>query len=226
MRDRMLIVVSIGFAALAAAGAADAQSGMVESGAIKSVSVDANRREAVLIPVEQALENLRITRGWSFIFDSRLIAGKKIAAIKESNALERNLIAALAVVDLQLHQVARNTFAVTSAANPSSNTDVNIIPDESELPVDTILVLGSSASSPTVTGSKRIFKLDSVDLANLNAATSAEAIYSLPQSLASFTPSNTALYASAAGISLADMRGLGPKRTLVLVNGRRRTITT
>jgi len=226
MRGRLPFVFLVSLTAFAAASAAAAQSGLVDTDKIREAGLQTKTRGADLIPVEQALEELRVTRGWSFIFDSRLIAGKKIAAIAGSKAIERDLIAALAVADLQLHQIARNTYAVTSKTTPSPDPEINTLLDEPDLPIDTILVLGSSALAPTVTGAKRIFQLSSDDLAYLNVTTPAEAIYSLPQSLASFTPSNTALYVSAAGISLADLRGLGPKRTMVMVNGRRRTITT
>ncbi len=179
------------------------------------------------LPVEQVLDDLRRTRGLAFIFDSRLIAGKEVRPMSSSGQPQRELEVRLSSINLRLHQIADKTYAITENSIAPARPEI-IAPAavEPPMPIDTILVMGSTSSAPAVTGSKRIFKLDADDLAYLNSASPAETIYSLPQSLASFTPSNTALYAAAAGISLADMRGLSPKRTMVLVDGRRRTITT
>ncbi|NWG93594.1 MAG: TonB-dependent receptor, partial [Parvularculaceae bacterium] len=89
----------------------------------------------------------------------------------------------------------------------------------------TILVIGAAPAPSAATGSKRLFDINAEELAYLSVTSPAEAIYDLPQSLASFTSSNTALYGATAGVNLADLRGLSPKRTMVMVNGRRRTIT-
>ena len=227
MTRRIRLAIAVGLSAFTALTAASARGGSSDAGTVKANRAAIVAGEGAALPVEQALESLRVAHGWSFIFDSRLIAGKNISGTGKTIRTERDLAAALASASLQLHQVADKTFAITSRTDAAAEPQIDTLAVSGpEMPIDTILVMGSSAIAPTMTGSKRIFKIDSDDLAYLNVATPAEALYSLPQSLASFTPSNTALFASAAGISLADLRGLGPKRTLVLVNGRRRTITT
>ncbi len=181
-----------------------------------------------LFPIEKVLDSLRSALGFSFIFDSRLIAGAKIGAVDLSKSPERALRNELKSLDLDLHQVAARTFAITHAA-PAGESAEEIVAEVETVPeplIDTILVIGSAPIANATTGSKRLFDIDTDDLAYLSVTSPAEAIYDLPQSLASFTPSNTALFGATAGISLADLRGLGPKRTMVLVNGRRRTITT
>ncbi len=183
---------------------------------------------AGLIPIERALDALRRSKGFSFIFDSRLLSGKKVPVIEPSATVESDLSDVLKSVQLRLHKVAPNAFAITGDAPepeaPPLHVEVGRAP--ADPPVDTILVVGSTASMPTTTGAKRLFTIDADDLAFLGAASPAEAIYDLPQSLASFTPSNSALFGSAAGLSLADLRGLNPRRTMVLMNGRRRTLTS
>lgn len=178
-------------------------------------------------PIESVLDALRQARSFAFIFDSRLIAGKKIRAVDQSGSAERDLADALDAVQLRLHKLAPKTYAITASSIVA--TQVEAVLDTAgpaEPVIDTILVTGSSSNALAATGSKRIFNIDADELAYLGVTSPAEAIYALPQSLASFTPSNTALFASAAGVSLADLRGMEPKRTLVLVNGRRRTLTT
>jgi outer membrane receptor protein involved in Fe transport len=179
-------------------------------------------------PVEQILESLRESQGFAFIFDSRLIEGKSIRNIDSKRRPERALEEELNAVQLQLNKVSAKTYAITRAtqANDTALASFPIDGDGARRPIDTILVMGASPKFDNAAGSKRLFSIDADDLAYFSATNPAEAIYSLPQSLASFTPSNTALLASAAGISLADLRGLNPKRTMVLFNGRRRTLTT
>ena len=181
-----------------------------------------------LFPVERVLETLRQSKGFSFIFDSRLLSGKEIPVVEPSANAEADLSDVLRAVHLRLHKVSPNAFAITGeaaepeAAAPYVENRLAAAPP----PVDTILVVGSTASMPTTNGARRLFTIDADDLAFLGAVSPAEAIYDLPQSLASFTPSNSALFGSAAGLSLADLRGLNPRRTLVLMNGRRRTLTS
>lgn len=181
-----------------------------------------------LFPIERVLETLRQSKGYSFIFDSRLLSGKKIPIVEPTANVESDLSDVLKSVQLRLHKVAPNAFAITGEA-AAPQTAAPHVEDRLEAappPVDTILVVGSTASMPTSNGAKRLFTIDADDLAFHGAVSPAEAIYDLPQSLASFTPSNTALFGPAAGLSLADLRGLNPRRTMVLMNGRRRTLTS
>lgn len=222
-----LLRLSVSIAAVAVMSGARAQETLTPH-AVADISVSAAVRgdAAAIFPVEQVLEALRGAKGLSFIFDSRLISGKMIRGVTTSSKAESALAQELHSVDLQLHKVANKTYAITRSASPAIEEIDTPELTEGPRSVDTILVMGSTAYSPATTGSTRLFKIDSEDLAYLSVTSPADAIYNLPQSLASFTPANTALFSSAAGISLADLRGLHPKRTLVLVNGRRRTITT
>jgi iron complex outermembrane receptor protein len=180
------------------------------------------------VEAEALLETLRRERGYSFIFDSRLVRGKVLSAPEEGAPSTAVLRLMLRDAGLILHQIAPRTFAIVAAPPKTFGTQGHADEGVETInpPIDTVLVLGSARVANAATGSKRIFDIDADDLAYLSVTSPAEAIYDLPQSLASFTPSNTALNGATAGISLADLRGLGPKRTVVLVNGRRRTLTT
>jgi outer membrane receptor protein involved in Fe transport len=179
-----------------------------------------------LFPVEVVLDQLRSALGMAFVFDSRLLAGAKIRPVDASRSPEGKLRDELRSINLDLHKVSAKTFAITHAAAdeavPDVTADNTAAPDA---PIDTILVIGAAPAPSTATGSKRLFDINAEELAYLSVTSPAEAIYDLPQSLASFTSSNTALYGATAGVNLADLRGLSPKRTMVMVNGRRRTIT-
>ncbi len=183
---------------------------------------------AGLFPIEQVLEALRLSKGFLFVFDSRLLSGKKIPIVEPTANVESDLSDVLKSVRLRLHKVSPNAFAITGeeAPPPPAAPHVEDRRAAAPPPVDTILVVGSTTSMPTTNGAKRLFTIDADDLAFLGAVSPAEAIYDLPQSLASFTPSNSALFGPAAGLSFADLRGLNPRRTMVLMNGRRRTLTS
>lgn len=181
-----------------------------------------------IFPLEEILDQLRRSRGFAFIFDSRLVAGKSIRAVDPAGSAERVLQSELEAINLRLHKMGSGTYAITEAPQDTESEPALVIdrlaPQEPNF--DTILVMGTAQVDGAAAGSKRLFQIDADDLAFLNVTSPAEAIYDLPQSLASFTPANTALLGATAGISLADLRGLDPKRTLVLVNGRRRALTT
>jgi len=73
---------------------------------------------------------------------------------------------------------------------------------------------GISAPTPvTVVGAER--------LQNLGATNVGALLNTLPSFRASSNPQTANINPRAAGTSLADLRGLGPTRTLVLLNGRR-----
>lgn len=183
---------------------------------------------APAFPIEQVLELLHESQGFAFIFDSQLVAGKAIGYVDPDKRPVSTLEIELATVDLRLTKIAARTYTITQApAQSSKKGNIQLVDaDDVRAPIDTILVMGAAPAFETTVGSKRIFKIDADELAYLSVTSPAEAIYDLPQSLASFTAANTALLSAAAGINLADLRGLEPKRTLVLMNGRRRTITT
>jgi iron complex outermembrane receptor protein len=218
--------------ALALATAAHAQEDLVpreagEEQVVADIRLPRGGDRVVLFPIERVLEALRLSKGYSFVFDTRLLSGKEIPNIEPGDAAEADLSSALGGVDLSLHKVSPNAYAITRAASAAAPQAVQAAAPaiSAPPPVDTILVVGTNAAMPTSNGAKRLFTIDADDLAFIGDVSPADTLYDLPQSLASFTPSNTALFGSAAGMSLADLRGLNPRRTLVLMNGRRRTLT-
>ncbi|NOX83666.1 MAG: TonB-dependent receptor [Alphaproteobacteria bacterium] len=169
--------------------------------------------------LETILGEIHRQFGWSFIFDSRVVSGKTIKPIKNSSDLENTLADHLSETGLLLKEISDNTFVIT--AIPSTDESKVRAPQEKTKPFnDVIIVTSSSAvkSSPAISG--KIFELDEQYLNYFNAATPDRAIFDLPQTLASITPTNTVLFGALAGVSFLDMRGLGTNRSMVLVNGR------
>ncbi|MEZ5892973.1 MAG: TonB-dependent receptor plug domain-containing protein [Parvularculaceae bacterium] len=90
---------------------------------------------------------------------------------------------------------------------------------------DVILVTARVDVASLNAESPSIISFDQTDIEMFNVVNPADIINELPQAIATFTPASTILNGAVAGVSFPDLRGLGPERTLVLVNGRRRTLT-
>lgn len=174
-------------------------------------------------PVERVLDDFGRRFDFSFIFDSRLLRGLRIAPADPFLTPEMALTESLKSANLALHKVGAKTYAITAApaAAPAATATAGNL--SATMAADTIVVTAAASGFAAQAGSRRLYTLDKSYLELLNLSRPSEAIYDLPQSLTSVTRANTALYGAAAGFELADLRGMGPQRTLVLVNGRRRT---
>jgi outer membrane receptor protein involved in Fe transport len=180
-----------------------------------------------MLPLDELLAELSRRWGYSFIFDSRLAKGRRAAPIDTllppEIALERSLRSA----NLSLYRINEKTFAIRSPASQSAAPVVATASVVAPTPIltDAIIVTAAATAPFAGIGSPNLISLDEEMLALLDAVKPAEVIYDLPQSFSTFTPANTMLLGALSGISLVDLRGLSPARTLVLVNGRRRTVT-
>ncbi|MEE2692573.1 MAG: TonB-dependent receptor plug domain-containing protein [Pseudomonadota bacterium] len=201
------------------AAAADDQTTLADA---QTRIVSGGRLGSGVLPVEDILRSLTQTFGFSFVFDSRVVRGKFITPIDDLKRPATGLEARLKSVDLLLEPISERTYTIrlASAPEPALAAPAPIAISF----IDTIVVTSTAASSPGVVEASRIFDLDEIDFSHLNSFEPSEALYAIPQALASFTPANTARYGTSAGLSLADLRGLGPERTLVLVNGRAPTM--
>ncbi|GAB4519966.1 MAG: hypothetical protein Kow00133_06030 [Amphiplicatus sp.] len=175
------------------------------------------------LPVERILDDFGRRFDFSFIFDSRLLRGLRIAPADPSLPPEMALTESLKSANLALHKVGAKTYAITAGQVAAPAAEVTAANLSAAMPPDTIVVTAAASGFAAQAGSRHLYALDKSYLELLNLSRPSQAVYDLPQSLASVTRANTALFGAAAGLELADLRGMGPQRTLVLVNGRRRT---
>jgi len=89
---------------------------------------------------------------------------------------------------------------------------------------ETVVVTGSRIPTTDAMAAAPLTVVSAVDIAQSKAATLEETIERLP-SMQQTTSSNDQNSISPGGISTADLRGLGPQRTLVLVDGQRMVST-
>ena len=179
------------------------------------------------VPVDRILTDLTNRNGFSFIFDSRILRGRRVPSLDRERPPDEALEASLQSADLTLHKIAADTFAITKKVSvPSAALPVTALPVagvKNAALIDAIVVTGVAGALKG--GSRNVLEIDDDWLKAFAAQGPGEVIYDLPQSLASVTAANTALFGATAGLNLVDLRGLGPERSLVLVNGRRRTPT-
>ena len=84
-----------------------------------------------------------------------------------------------------------------------------------------IVVTGSRIARPTLNSPIPVTTVTQADLTRTGAVVIGDVLNDLPSLRSTYSQANSTQFIGTAGINLLDLRGLGPTRTLVLVNGRR-----
>lgn len=108
-------------------------------------------------------------------------------------------------------------FVPAVAFAQSSDTAGTTQTEESE----TITVTGSRIRSPNVASDVPMTSIGGEALVKSANTSIGDELNNLPQLASTFSQQNPGSGIGIAGLNLLDLRGLGPQRTLVLVNGRR-----
>jgi len=106
--------------------------------------------------------------------------------------------------------------AAAAAANPVMAADAQ--PDASEPALQEVVVTGSRIQSPNITSISPITTVSSADITATGLTRTEDILNNLPMI---FAGQNSTVSNGATGTADVNLRGLGPQRTLVLVNGRR-----
>jgi iron complex outermembrane recepter protein len=133
--------------------------------------------------------------------------------MSRSHCLRRAVQGALAAA------IAGSSVSVFAQQQPAGERDATTGPTEE------VIVTGTRIISPNMTSTSPIQVVTSQEIQQQGRADIADVIAQLPQNFASTQgqgfSNRTSGLNSAGGVTTADLRGLGPQRTLVLVNGRR-----
>ncbi|WP_370334625.1 TonB-dependent receptor domain-containing protein [Parvularcula marina] len=194
------------------------------SSANSNVSTTSELGVATQLTARDAIRSLARRAGLVIIYDSRKIREQVQVEIDPNATPKQALEQVLAGMDLQLEPVGTRTFAITqkvAAPPPQTSTLVPVLAAANF--TDTIIVTGVSASTAPLGHETSVVEIDQDTIQLLSETKASDVIFDLPQTLASFSSANTTLLGATSGLNLADLRGLGPERTQVLVNGRRRT---
>ena len=84
-----------------------------------------------------------------------------------------------------------------------------------------IVVTGSRIARPNLDSVTPVTSLSAAELTNNGRVSTGDVLNDLPALANTFSQANSTRFLGTSGLNLLDLRGLGPQRTLVLVNGRR-----
>ncbi|MEE4350702.1 MAG: TonB-dependent receptor [Pacificimonas sp.] len=188
-------------------------------------------------PLASAILDLSEQTGATIIADGRLLKGRRSPTVaQEANTLD-TLRALLDGTGLAAREISAGTLVITQVEDVRQTglTYASAVETAPAPPPEPPLLPASQRPAIVILASLREeqafqFAPDTVTLPTAfvqydGAPNVADALYDLPVFRASFSRGNTNLLGTPAGINLADLRGLGPSRTLVLVDGRRRVQT-
>jgi outer membrane receptor for ferrienterochelin and colicin len=137
---------------------------------------------------------------------------------------------------MQIHKIVKQespvhkaaTFAALAAAayaTLGTVTAVYAAGETEDVALETVIVTGSRIAVPNQTSTSPILTVSSDEIKSEGRLDITDMLNLLPQinsnSLGQDLGNKTSGLTSAGGVATADLRGLGPNRTLVLVDGRR-----
>lgn len=173
----------------------------------------------------RALKSFSKQTGVSVIFDNRIVGNRYAPALDGAYDAEEALSLLLADASLTFKKINEHTWAIIHDPNADRSVEKITPPDDRVVEKsglrDEIIVTANYRPPNHQLGARALYTLDGEQLRLNGALNIAEPIFELPATVASISSANTALLISSGGLNLADLRGLGPERTLVLVNGRR-----
>src|SRR6201996_1864022 len=116
-------------------------------------------------------------------------------------------------------------LAVTCAIAAAIGSPAFAADEDEAVQLQEVVVTGSRIAAPNLTSTSPIQVISSKTIQQTGKNDISDIILQLPQnfnnSLGQDFSSNTSGLSAGGGITTADLRGLGPNRTLVLVDGRR-----
>ena len=130
-------------------------------------------------------------------------------------------IAATSLLAFASSAAIAQTTVAGAPADPAAAEQAQDTADLPEAGLADIVVTGSRLASSGFTAPTPVTVLGAGEIARQGAANVADVLNTIPAFRPQSTPATAAIFAANAGANLADLRGLGGNRTLVLVDGRR-----
>ncbi|MEJ0035844.1 MAG: TonB-dependent receptor [Gammaproteobacteria bacterium] len=165
----------------------------------------------------QALEALLRGSG----FDSRIVDARTIAIVARARREPAGIPAPARTKSGERSEAAGAPPGQAARTSPPGQSQAAALPDTLDTKQE-VLVTGSriqtslGMSSPTP-----VSVMSAREISSLSSRGLIDAMSLMPQFLMNSTPTNAFSFASNAGQSFLNLRGLGPNRTLVLLDGRR-----
>jgi iron complex outermembrane receptor protein len=129
----------------------------------------------------------------------------------------------ITVSSLPVTLVISSVGFATKEVNVTTNSYLNIVVNEDNVSLDEIVVTGSRNKPRTILDSP--VPIDNISAAELSNTGQPTIDKMLSYKVPSFNSTNQTVSDATAHFDPADLRGLGPSRTLVLVNGKRKNLS-
>ena len=127
--------------------------------------------------------------------------------------------------DLQLWRRRRWSTVVTLVVAAAATIPAFAADEDESVQLQEVVVTGSRIAAPNLTSTSPIQVISAKTIQQTGKNDISDVILQLPQnfnnSLGQDLTGNTSGLSAAGGVTTADLRGLGPNRTLVLIDGRR-----
>jgi outer membrane receptor protein involved in Fe transport len=183
-------------------------------------------------PLSDALLEFTDVTGLGLVFDSRLVSDKFAPAVSGEFSAKIALDLLLADSGLRIVDVGGNTLAIVLQAQVPSPVRTSfgyssVAPEPVTYEantlgvIDELLIVATRTANPPYYKFKPTVAVGGEDVKLSGGVNVSDYLFQLPSMLSDITSANTTIFGTPAGLNLADLRGLGPERTLVLVNGRR-----
>lgn len=140
-------------------------------------------------------------------------------------ALIERLLVPVSCATRAMHRLRPALWAVVLSGAASTAPAQQQPPPTASSEIQEIIVTGSRIAAPNFTSTSPIQVITSKDIQQTGKSDISDILYQMPQnfnnSLGQDFSGRTSGLTTPGGLTTADLRGLGPNRTLVLVNGRR-----
>ncbi|WP_170150295.1 TonB-dependent receptor [Maricaulis maris] len=210
-------------------------------------SAEAGRETRILFdipagPLANALRRYSILTGRQLLFESRLVEGRRVAALRGLATPGEALDELLAGTGLQVDRVDARTGVLSVSVPVSTSPDVATgLPVEAARvvesrpvgwltlsgtavpadPGEVIVVTGSRFARSNLTAVTPVFVLGRAEMEASGAYEMGALLAAQSPATLEFSGQSTHLSAQNAGLTSVGLRGLGTTRTLVLIDGRR-----
>src|SRR5690348_12705824 len=168
-------------------------------------------------PLAQALEAFAQQTGLHLVYVSGVVRSQTSQPIPAGLSADQALARLLQGTGLTFEFLTARSVRILADERPTGLPG----PDESQPPLPSVVVTGSRIAVPAnITASSPLVVVTAQDILLTGYTDTGDVISALPQMITTGIDSNH-YGVTGWGTATADLRGLGPQRTVVLVNGKR-----
>jgi iron complex outermembrane recepter protein len=170
-------------------------------------------------PLARALETFARQTGLHLVYVSGLVRNQKSRAVAAGLSADEALARLLQGTGLKFEFLTAHSVRILAAVSPAAQSLP--APEESQPSLPVVLVTGSRIPVPaSITATSPLQVVTADDILRSGHTDTVDVIGELPQMITS-AGADGGNYSNGWGVTTVDLRGLGPQRTIVLINGRR-----